>query len=373
MNTFQRLKRPLAITMWDFSWLERRWPGAGYEDWDLALDELAERGYDAVRIDAYPHLLSVDPHKTWELLPEWSVQDWGSPARNRVQVQPALNEFISKCGARGIKVGLSTWFRQDVDDVRMNIANGTTLGRMWVNVLDSIKAAGLMEHIVYVDLCNEWPHPAWAPFYKKTGDSVQWRNPHCIEWMEDSVKVVRDAYPDMAFTYSLWPDDEMGPTDLQFLDFLDPHIWMVSVLEAGFYEKVGYNFERFDSKGYDNVARHAEALYRSNPEYWQKVLCRHIEKQAALSCKSGHPLITTECWGIIDYKDWPLLDWEWVKELCAIGTETAAKTGRWSAIATSNFCGPQFRGMWRDIAWHQRLTKLIHEAAMPTANLNRIS
>lgn len=22
---------PRAITMWDFSWLERRWPGAGYE------------------------------------------------------------------------------------------------------------------------------------------------------------------------------------------------------------------------------------------------------------------------------------------------------------------------------------------------------
>ena len=21
-----------AVTMWDFSWLERRWPGAGYED-----------------------------------------------------------------------------------------------------------------------------------------------------------------------------------------------------------------------------------------------------------------------------------------------------------------------------------------------------
>jgi len=24
-----RLTRPLAIAMWDFSWLERRWPGAG--------------------------------------------------------------------------------------------------------------------------------------------------------------------------------------------------------------------------------------------------------------------------------------------------------------------------------------------------------
>ena len=28
--------------MWDFSWIERRWPGAGYESWDKALDELAE-------------------------------------------------------------------------------------------------------------------------------------------------------------------------------------------------------------------------------------------------------------------------------------------------------------------------------------------
>src|SRR5271165_5395009 len=37
-------KRPRAIAMWDFSWLERRWPGAGYEDWDQALDELAVRG-----------------------------------------------------------------------------------------------------------------------------------------------------------------------------------------------------------------------------------------------------------------------------------------------------------------------------------------
>lgn len=50
-------KHPRAITMWEFSWIERRWPGAGYEDWDLALDELVVRGYDAVRIDPFPHLL----------------------------------------------------------------------------------------------------------------------------------------------------------------------------------------------------------------------------------------------------------------------------------------------------------------------------
>ena len=35
---------PYAIAMWDFSWIERRWPGAGYEDWDRALDELKPTG-----------------------------------------------------------------------------------------------------------------------------------------------------------------------------------------------------------------------------------------------------------------------------------------------------------------------------------------
>src|SRR5512144_256894 len=83
----RNITRPLAITMWDFSWLERRWPGAGYEDWDQALKELKQRGYDAVRLDAYPHLVHFGPEKTWEVLPQWSVQDWGAPSRCRVRVQ----------------------------------------------------------------------------------------------------------------------------------------------------------------------------------------------------------------------------------------------------------------------------------------------
>lgn len=116
-----KMTYPLAITMWDFSWLERRWPGAGYEDWDLILDELKERGYDAVRIDPYPHLLAIDPQREWELLPVWNQQAWGSPAFNRVKIQPALNQFLAKCKERDIKVALSSWFRQDRDEKRMLI------------------------------------------------------------------------------------------------------------------------------------------------------------------------------------------------------------------------------------------------------------
>ena len=48
--------------MWEFSWLVRRIaPEAEYADWDTVLDELTDRGYDCIRIDAFPHLIAAGP------------------------------------------------------------------------------------------------------------------------------------------------------------------------------------------------------------------------------------------------------------------------------------------------------------------------
>ncbi len=33
-------------------------------------------------------------------------------------------------------------------------------------------------------------------------------------------------------------------------------------------------------------------------------------------------------------------------------------------MSTSNFCGPQFRGMWRDIDWHRNLTTRVKQASI---------
>lgn len=353
-----RLTRPLAITMWDFSWLERRWPGAGYEDWDLALDELKSRGYDAVRIDAYPHLIAADVEREWELLPIWNQQDWGSPARCRVRVQPALNEFIAKCAQRGLLVGLSTWVRKDVNDLRKNIATPEELGRIWKATLDSIEP-GLRRHILYVDLCNEFPQTArhFLPAGFKRA------SPEGERWMRDSIAVVRKAHPQFSYTFSFDREfDTWRQQNVACLDFLEPHVWMTSFCD--FNQQVGYHFEPFDSVGYENIVAKAEPLYRSKPAYWHSRLEYGINQMAEWSRASGKPLITTECWGIVDFKDWPLLHWDWVKDLCELGVRRAAATGCWVAMATSNFCGPQFRGMWRDVAWHRRLTDVIHEGKM---------
>jgi hypothetical protein len=355
----QKFNYPLAITMWDFSWLERRWPGAGYEDWDQALDDLKVRGYDAVRIDAYPHLVSVDPKKEWDLIPCWNQQVWGSPALNRVKVQPALNHFIASCAERGMKVGLSTWFRQDPDNNRMKIKTPVDLGKAWKSTLDTVKEAGLLEHLLYVDLNNEFPIQVWTPYLTK---EIKRQSAEGKAWMTGALEIVRNAYPDLAYTFSFTTEYESWQKEeVSFLDFLELHLWMTHF--SDFYQKVGYNYELFDSKGYENMQKNAERVYRENPKHWQSCLEKGVHVLADWSRASGKALMTTECWGVVDYKDWPLLNWDWVKELCELGVKTAAQTGRWIAMGTSNFCGPQFAGMWRDVRWHQRLTDLIHRSS----------
>ncbi len=112
-----------------------------------------------------------------------------------------------------------------------------------------------------------------------------------------------------------------------------------------FYRRIAYNYERFDSIGYENIVKYAEKLYRSNPDYWLAKLKAGILILAEWSSSLKLPIITTECWSVVDYKDWPLLNGEWIKEICEFGVNEALKTNRWSAMATSNFCGPQFKGM----------------------------
>ncbi|MBC7961134.1 MAG: cellulase [Vallitaleaceae bacterium] len=355
--------RPIAITMWDFSWLERRWAGAGYEDWDQVLIELKVRGYDAVRIDAYPHLLAVDPDKEWLLFPEWDTQTWGSPANNKVVVKENLKLFLETCKRHQIKVALSTWFREDADNIRMNITTPKKLGEIWERTLDYIKEWELMDVILYVDLCNEFPLGVWAPFVEKVEGKTDLSKEsiEATRWMKESVQYLNGKYDEIPTCFSFaGPYDHFREIDVSFMDLIEPHVWMT--VNSDFYEIVGYNYERFSSVGYDNLALKGEKLYRESPEVWKASLKALINDMAIWSKETGKPLVTTECWSVVDYKDWPLLNWDWIKELCEFGVTEAAKTGKWAMIATSNFCGPQFVGMWRDVEWHQRMTELIHNS-----------
>ena len=357
--------RPYAITMWDFSWLERRWPGAGYEDWDEALAELTERGYDAVRIDAYPHLISADPQRTWELPPAWNQTSWGAQSRTFVQPFPALLHFLRAAKEHGVAVALSSWYREDVDDTRMTIRTPHDQAQIWVDTLRHVDDAGLLDTLIYVDLCNEFPAKDWAPYlYHASRASIRSKTePDIAAWMTESIQEVREHFPNLDYTYSFSNEyDNWRDQNVSAFDVIEPHVWMSHPETSDFHDRIGYAFERFDPIGFDNVVANARREYESDPAHWDAKLFATIDLLADWSRATGKGLYTTECWSLVDYKDWPGLDWDWIKDLNARGLARAAATGRWVGLSTSNFCGPQFVGMWRDIEWHQRLTTLIKEA-----------
>jgi hypothetical protein len=257
-------------------------------------------------------------------------------------------------------VGLSTWFREDVANTRLKIDGPAGLGKIWKSTLDSIASAGLLKHILYVDLCNEFPLDVWAPYAPK---GLRRASAEGERWMREPVELLRAAYPDLDYTFSFTSEYESWKQqDASMLDFLELHLWMTHF--SDFYKVVGYNYERFDPKGYDNLALKAESAYRADPQRWKSRLDYGVDLLAEWGAAAKRPLITTECWSIVDYKDAPLLHWDWLKELCEEGVTRAASKGQWVAMGTSNFCGPQFHGMWRDVRWHQRMTELIHNTPL---------
>jgi hypothetical protein len=193
--------------------------------------------------------------------------------------------------------------------------------------------------------------------------------------MRAAMERVRAEFPQLPLLFSTNNErvEVFAERDLKFVDAIEHHLWMVGENNDEFYELVGYHYERFSEDGYHNLQLKGASLYAEKPIYWQKLLTDKIARLATAARRAGLPLMTTECWGIIDYKDWPLLPWDWVKEVCAIGARTASATGQWVAIATSNFCGPQFRGMWRDVDWHRRLTTTIKTGSIdPSLRSGRI-
>jgi len=94
-----------ATAMWDFSWLVRRTGDeAEYADWDRVLDELAERGYNCVRIDAFPHLIAQGRDgrlvEQFTVLPQSGNFMWGNHKPVQVEPRKALIEFIGKAAER---------------------------------------------------------------------------------------------------------------------------------------------------------------------------------------------------------------------------------------------------------------------------------
>jgi len=375
--------RRQAVTMWEFSWLTRREGAeAEYADWDKVLDELAARGYDTIRMDAFPHLVARGPEgeqvDRFTILPQTPLFMWGNHAPVEVEPRAALVEFITKVRDRGMNVGLSTWFNDDSLHRAATVATPDDYARIWRETLDHLAGADLLDAVQWVDLCNEFPIGKWAKgAYPLIFDGADPEDPipAITEWspeaqervqqyLDEGIGQVRDAYPELSYTFSF--ESVSGPNarklDTSALDIAEVHVWLSSDLE---FSSASGQLAVVTEQSPDALPAHAEKapeVYYSERDRWLSSLEQLVDEWADWAAARKLPLATSEAWGPINYDDVDSIEgtteWDWVKDVCAEGVRMAIDKGWWG-ICTHNFAQPHFEGMWSDVAWHREQTARI--------------
>ena len=379
------VKTPLAIAMWDYSWILRHHRFGEFENWDKVLEELAERGYNAIRIDAMPQFVAatkegkvIDEYRSPK--GDWAPSLWGNDFSMDFRPREALQEFLPKCVKYGIKVGLATWFSAHGAESGIFREEGG-LYRAWDETLGFLRKNGLLDNVVYVDLLNEYPFWHGYDWLKneldKRSDAKQFllANPNANvpdfepgendsrlrqmfynKFIDGLICSLKKKYPELAFFASLDSGMALDKINLDNFDALDYHLWFA---HNGSIPGLG----QIASK---DISQDLRVIYKDMYSYWTEnktTLVHWIEQRitaiAAAAARNGIVCGNTEGWGPIFWYDHPDLGWDWVKESADICVDLAKKHEQYKFICTSNFTHPQFQGMWEDVRWHQEITRRI--------------
>jgi hypothetical protein len=394
-NGISQLKKPVAIAMWDFSWLLRHHRMGEFENWDKVLDELVERGYDAIRIDCFPHLIAANNQGIVDeefFCPkeDWTPALWGNQYSVSIRPRQALLEFLPKCREKGIRVGLATWFSGHGTGRNTLFEDEEGLVRAWDETLRFLDDNNLLKDVLYVDVLNEYPlnhgfnwlHKAMLADERKVGindiqmetvgnehiwspDRGSFRTDYHLGFLNRVIDKISDRWPEVDLFASLTPyDDDLrwsSMADISKFAALDMHLWFV--LGKAFNKATNYweyilpfkNDVQF-SKGYSLIRTYWKENRQKSIDWMKKQICLVESTAKNLNIPYGN----TEGWGAIAWNDHPELDWEFIKDSAEICARLGAEHG-YMFNCSSNFTHPQFPGIWHDVQWHKKVTSIIKE------------
>jgi hypothetical protein len=381
------IKKPLAIAMWDYSWILRHHRYGEFENWDMVLEGLAERGYNAIRIDAMPQYVAADTsgqidQEFRSVKDGWRPSVWGNDYTMSFRPRDALLEFLPKCHRYGIKVGLATWFIRHGTERKDIFREKGGLLRAWDETLTFLKTNDLLDNIIYVDLLNEYPNWHGYDWFKeemnklsgmekqktdnrdanlpepgalaRKGSTLQ--QEFYNEFINTMIKTLQNKYPELDFFASLDSAMDLDKIDLENFNAMDYHIWFAHSDGIPGLKEINALDQTLD---YRKVYAGLLSYWTYNKKSLVKWMDDRLTAISATASKNNIVCGNTEGWGPIFWFDHPELDWNWVKESGNICVDLARKHENYKFICTSNFTHPQFRGMWEDISWHRKITSVI--------------
>ncbi len=381
------LKKPVAIAMWDFSWILRHHRYGEFENWDMVLEGLAERGYNAIRIDAMPQYVAKDTNGDADqefrsVKDGWRPSLWGNDYTMSFRPREALLEFLPKCRKYGIKVGLATWFIRH-GTVRKDIfMEEGGLMRAWDETLAFLRSNDLLDNVIYVDLLNEYPNWHGYDWFTAKMNSLSELEKRKLDnpdanlpeagalakqgnrlqqefyngFINTLTKTLKSKYPDLDFFASLDSGMDLESIDLSGFNAMDYHIWFAHTGKISGLKEI-YAIDQ--SLDYRKVYSGLLAYWNDNKKTLVEWMDEHLTDISNTSLENKIVCGNTEGWGPIFWFDHPELDWRWVKESGDICVDLAKKHDNYKFLCTSNFTHPQFKGMWEDKAWHRKITSRI--------------
>lgn len=379
--------RRMTNAMWDFSWLTQHYPGGTFSDFDRAAAELVERGFNTVRIDAYPLVIGALRSESEAItIPADPLANWGMSDRDRQHaVVRELVEFLRAMKRAGLYVILSSWgkdCREYPDRNRALAKDRDGFRRCWERTLDLLGQHDVLDRVLYVDLDQEFPY--FSPYQAELNELANkpFRNRSATETMEEAgqpapgsmrlawnpaqLDYVRrlfeemlphfqSRYPRLRFTYSLTSfHKEVRSLGLELFDVLELHLWIHS---PRFDHRTGFNTITKDrgARSYRDYARRiAAALDTVGP-----MLATEMRNKCGFAQAWGNqiaaPVVTTEAWGPWWHMDHPDLDWAWLRDWCEQCLELAAEHQFWG-VTPWNYSHPYWKN-WSDVAWYRKVNR----------------
>ena len=366
----------LTIAMWDFSWLYQHYDGGYFQDYEEVTDELIERGFNTVRIDAFPLVIGKMEDKNQEITIEGDpLRNWGASDRDRKHALISeLLEFMKITQEKNISVILSSWGQGVLEfpDVRNEYANPADHWKAWEKVLDILKEEDLLYHVVYVDFDQEFPFfSPVGPELERLGQVKEKRISSAsadmdkFNWNPEQMKFVREylnstlthfqgKYPELRFTFSLtayWK--EVKAMNIRSFDVLELHFWLNQserfTSRSGF---PGLTKDRGNHDYKDYMERLEKTMLSSRP-----ILMKDMHNRLAWAKEwaeeIGAPLTTTEAWGPwwhMDHKD---MTWQWLYDWCEECMQLASHYQLWGATPW-NYSHPYWEN-WTNIEWYNKV------------------
>ncbi len=151
----------LAITCWDYAWPLGPAYGAVPGAVEARLDEAVARGFNAVRLDPYPHLLATPANSVHldhcEILAEPDRRRGLSGGAVTVPIRKAFQRLLNAAAERDLKLWLSGFFLPDSRARRSFVRRPGDFVDVWVETLELIRRWGRLDTVVAVDFATTFP------------------------------------------------------------------------------------------------------------------------------------------------------------------------------------------------------------------------